>query len=122
MARKKSGTPGDVNPPGMTDAAGMLATFASGFLAQPASRAQEVSIRLGHAERTILIGLPELDVNLKRRLDIVSTGTTSIRLTVDELVLASTPLWIVNAAIGANQLARKQQVIPLSGMHDGVIA
>ena len=84
MARKKPGTPGDLNPPGMTDAAGMLATYAAGFLAK-ASRAQEVSIRLGHAERAMLVGLPELDVNLKGRLDILSTATTSIRLTVDEL-------------------------------------
>ncbi len=85
MARKKSGTPGDVNLPGMTDAAGMLATYAAGFLAQPASRTQEVSIRLGHAERAMLVGLPGLDVKLKGRLDILSAATTSIRLTVDEL-------------------------------------
>ena len=79
MARKKPGTPDDLNPPGMTDAAGMLVTYAAGFLAQPASRAQEVSIRLGHAERAMLVGLPELDVKLKGRLDILSTATTSIR-------------------------------------------
>ena len=85
MARKKPGTPDDLHPPGMTDAAVMLATYAAGFLAQPASRAQEVSIRLGHAERAILIGVPELDVNLKGRLDIFSTATKSIRFTVDEL-------------------------------------
>ena len=91
MARKKSGTPGDVNLPGMTDAAGMLATYAAGFLAQPASRAQEVSIRLGHAERATLIRLPELDVNLKGRLDIPSAATTSIRLTVDELAASAWP-------------------------------
>ncbi len=85
MARKKSRTSDDVKPPGMTDAAGRLATYAAGFLAQPASRTQEVSIRLGHAERAMLIGLPELDVKLKGRLDILSAATTSIRLTVDEL-------------------------------------
>src|SRR5438270_13336696 len=33
----------------------------------------------------MLVGLPELDVNLKGRLDLLSTATTSIRLTVDEL-------------------------------------
>ena len=85
MARKTPSQPEDPNLPRMTDAAVMLATYAAGFLAQPASRAQEVRIRLGHAERAILIGLPELDVELKGRLDILSTATTSIRFRVDEL-------------------------------------
>src|SRR5947209_12492323 len=85
MARKKSGTPVDPNTPATTDAARMLATYAAGFLAQPASRAQEVSIRLGHAERAMLVGLPELDVRLKGRLDIPSTATKSLQFTVDEL-------------------------------------
>lgn len=85
MARKTPVQTDDPNLLRMTDAAVMLATYAAGFLAQPASRAQEVRIRLGHAERAILIGLPELGVELKGRLDIPSTATTSIRFTVDEL-------------------------------------
>ena len=58
MARKKSGPPDDVPPPGMADAAGMLATFAAGVLGQPASRAHEVSLKLGRSERAILVGVP----------------------------------------------------------------
>lgn len=85
MARKTPSQPEDPNPSRMTDAAVMLAIDAAGFLAQPASRAQEVRIRLGHVERSILIGLPELDVELKGRLDILSTATTSIRFSVGEL-------------------------------------
>ena len=85
MARKTPSQPEDPNLARLTDAAVMLATYAAEFLAQPASRAHEVRLRLGNAERAILIGLPELDVRLKGRLDILSTATTSIRFTVDEL-------------------------------------
>src|SRR4051812_30783800 len=63
MARKKSSPP-DETPPGKADAAGMLATFAAGVLGQPASRAHEVSLKLGRSEREILVGVPELDVKL----------------------------------------------------------
>ncbi len=85
MARKKSGPPDDVNPPGMTDAAGMLATFAAGVLGQPQSRAHEVTLKLGHSERAILVGVPGLDVKLKGRLDTPSTGVKSFPFTMDEL-------------------------------------
>ena len=79
MARKKSGQPDDVPPPGMADAAGMLATFAAGVLGQPASRAHEVSLKLTRSERAVLVGVPGLDVGLKGRLDIPSTGVKSFR-------------------------------------------
>jgi hypothetical protein len=69
----------------MTDAAGMLAAFAAGVLGQPASRAHEVSLKLGRVERALLVGLPELDVKLKGRLDIPSTTTRSFPFTMDEL-------------------------------------
>ena len=85
MARKKPGTPGDVNPPGMTDAAGMLATFAGGVLGQPASRAHEATLKLGRSERAILVGVPGLDVKLKGRLDTPSTAVKSFPFTMDEL-------------------------------------
>ena len=85
MARKKPVTPGDVKPPGMTDAAGMLAIFAAGVLGQPASRAYEVTLKLGHSERAILVGVPGLDVKLKGRLDTPSTGVKSFLFTLDEL-------------------------------------
>ncbi len=54
---EKSPHPGDPHPAGMTGAAGMLATYAAGFLARPESQAGEVIFKLGHAERAILIGL-----------------------------------------------------------------
>ena len=85
MARKKPSTPGDPNPPGMTDAAGMLATYAAGVLAQPESRAHEVSLKLGHAERALLVGMPGLDVRLRERLDLLSTATRALPFTLDEL-------------------------------------
>lgn len=85
MARKKSGSPGDPRPPGMPDAAAMLATFAGGVLGQPASRAHEVSLKLGRSERVVIAGVPGLDVSLKERLDIPSTGVRSLRFTMDEL-------------------------------------
>jgi hypothetical protein len=85
MARKKSPTPDDVNPPAMTDAAAMLATFAGGVLGQPASRAHEVTLKLGHSERAILVGVPGLDVKLKGRLDTPSTGVKSFLFTMEEL-------------------------------------
>ena len=85
MARKKSSTPGDSSPPGMADAAGMLATYAAGVLAQPECRAHEVNLKLGHAERALLVGMPGLDVRLKERLDILSTATRTIPFTLDEL-------------------------------------
>src|SRR4051794_9302570 len=85
MARKKSRTPDDVAPPGMADAAGMLATFAAGVLGQPASRAHEVSLKLGRCERANLVGVPGLNVGLKDRLDIPSTAVKSFTFTMDEL-------------------------------------
>ena len=85
MARKKSGTPGDPNPPGMTDAAGMLATYAAGVLAQPESRSHAASLKLGRSERAVIAGVPGLDKELKGRLDIPSTGVKSFRFTLDEL-------------------------------------
>ncbi len=85
MARKKSSTPGDPHPPGVTDAAGMLATYAAGVLGQPQSRAHEVSLKLSRSERVLLVGMPGLDVRLKERLDILSTATRTIPFTLDEL-------------------------------------
>src|SRR3954468_19202997 len=85
MARKRSDPPDDVTPPGMADAAGMLATFAAGILGQPESRAHEVNLKLSRAERAILIGVPGLDVKLKERLDIPSTAMKSFPFTLDEL-------------------------------------
>ena len=85
MARKKSSTPGDPNPPGMTDAAGMLATYAAGVLAQPESRSHAASLKLGRSERAVIAGVPGLDKELKGRLDIPSTGVKSFRFTLDEL-------------------------------------
>src|SRR5689334_22881393 len=85
MARKTPGAPDEPRPPGMPDAAAMLATYAAGFLARPGGRSHEVGLKLGRTERALLVGLPELDVKLKERLDVLSTATTSIRLTVDEL-------------------------------------
>ena len=85
MARKKSDTPDDSQPPGMTDAAAMLATFAAGVLGQPESRAHEVNLRLSRPERAILIGVPGLDVKLKERLDIPSTAMKSFPFTLEEL-------------------------------------
>ncbi len=85
MARKKSSTPGDPNPPGVTDAAGMLATYAAGVLGQPQSRAHEVSLKLSHSERALLAGMQGLDVRLKERLDILSTATRALPFTLDEL-------------------------------------
>src|SRR5262245_4849104 len=99
MARKRPGPPDDVTPPGMTDAAGMLATYAAGVLAQPQSRAHEVGLTLGRAERAILVGLPELDVRLKGRLDIPSTATRSFSFTMDEL--ARLCLALSEALLGA---------------------
>ena len=68
MARKKSSGPGELRPPGLADAAGSLATYAAGFLAQPEARSYESSLTLGRVERALLIGLPELDGSLKGRL------------------------------------------------------
>ena len=85
MARKKPGTPDDSKPPGMPKAAGMLATYAAGVLAQPESRSHEVSLTLGRVERAIFVGMPELDVRPKGRLDIPMTATKSFRFTLDEL-------------------------------------
>src|SRR4051794_9103759 len=85
MARKKPGTPDKTHSPGMTDAAGRLATYAAGFLAQPGSRSHEVNLTLGRVERALLVGLPELDPKLKGRLTVPSTAATSIRFTLDEL-------------------------------------
>ncbi len=85
MARKKSGTPDGPQPPRMTDAAGMLATYAAGVLGRPQSRAREVSLKLSHSERALLVGMPGLDVRLKERLDILSTATRALPFTLDEL-------------------------------------
>jgi Plasmid pRiA4b ORF-3-like protein len=85
MARKKSSPRGDLKPPGMTDAAGMLATFAAGVLGQPESRAHEVSLKLSPSERAIVVGVPGLDVRLKERLNIPSAATRSFPFTMDEL-------------------------------------
>jgi hypothetical protein len=85
MARKKSGPPDDVTPPGMAESAGMLATFAAGVPGQPASRAHEVSLKLGRSERAILVGVPGLDATLKGRLDIPSAAVKSFSFTTDEL-------------------------------------
>lgn len=85
MARKKPSSLDVPQPPGMTDAAGMLATFAAGVLAQPESRSHEAGLTLGRVERAILIGLPGLDVRLKGRLDIPTTASRSFRFSLDEL-------------------------------------
>ncbi|MHC5537135.1 plasmid pRiA4b ORF-3 family protein [Singulisphaera rosea] len=85
MARKKSGQPEDVPPPGKSDAAGMLATFAKGALKHPASRAHEVCLELSRSERAILIDRPGLDGELKVRLDIPSTGVKTFPFMMDEL-------------------------------------
>src|SRR4051812_13365439 len=85
MARKKSRTPDDVPPPGMADAAGLLATFAAGVLGQPASRAHEVSLKLGRSERAVIAGVPGLDVGLKERLDTPSAGVKTFPFTMDEV-------------------------------------
>src|SRR3954468_1447131 len=85
MARKRSDPPDDVTPPGMADAAGMLATFAAGVLGQPASRAHEVSLKLSRSERAVLVGVPGLDETWKGRLDIPSTGVKTFPFTMDEL-------------------------------------
>jgi hypothetical protein len=85
MARRKNSRPDDPHPTGMTDAAGMLATYAAGILAQPESRSHAASLKLSHAERAILVGVPGLDMGLKDRLDIPSTGPKSFRFTLDEL-------------------------------------
>lgn len=85
MARKQPRSADHPQPTSMTDAAGMLATFAAGVLAQPESRSHEVGLTLGRVERAILIGLPELDVRLKGRLDIPTTASRSFRFTLDEL-------------------------------------
>src|SRR3954447_6521547 len=85
MARKKSGPPDDVPPPGMPDAAGMLATFAAGVLGQPASRSHEVTLKLSRSERAFIAGVPHLDAGLKGRLDTPSTGVKTFPFTLDEL-------------------------------------
>ena len=69
----------------MTDAAGMLATYAAGVLAQPESRSHAASLKLGRSERAVIAGVPGLDEGLKGRLDIPSTGVKSFRFTLDEL-------------------------------------
>jgi hypothetical protein len=69
----------------MTDASGMLATFAAGVLGQPESRSHATDLKLSRPERAILIGVPGLDACLKERLDIPSTGVKSFRFTLDEL-------------------------------------
>ncbi|QDV36967.1 plasmid pRiA4b ORF-3 family protein [Tautonia plasticadhaerens] len=85
MARKKPSSPGDPPPASMTDAAGMLATFAAGVLAQPESRSLAADLKLGRSERAVIAGAPGLDVGLKEQLDIPSTATKSIPFTMDEL-------------------------------------
>ncbi|QDV37688.1 IS1096 element passenger TnpR family protein [Tautonia plasticadhaerens] len=85
MARKKPSSPGDPQPPGMTNAAGMLATFAAGVLTQPESRSHAADLKLGRSERAVIAGVPGLDVGLKERIDIPSTGVKSFRFTLDEL-------------------------------------
>ncbi len=85
MARKKSCTPDGPQPPSMTDAAGMLATYAAAVLARPESRSHAASLKLSHSERALLVGMPGLDVRLKERLDILSTATRAIPFTLDEL-------------------------------------
>ncbi len=85
MARKKNSSPGDPQPPRMTDAAGMLATYAAGVLAQPESRSHAADLKLSRSERAVIAEVPSLDVGLKERLDSSSTGVETFRLTLDEL-------------------------------------
>jgi hypothetical protein len=85
MARKRPGPPDEPHPTGVADAAGSLAAYAAGFLAQPESRSHEVGLTLGRAERALLIGLPGLDGTLKGRLAIPSTAPRSDRFSIDEL-------------------------------------
>ena len=85
MARKKPGTPAVPQPPGVTDAVGMLATFAAGVLAQPVSRSHAASLNLSRSERAVIAGVANLDVGLKGRLDIPTTGVEAFRFTLDEL-------------------------------------
>jgi hypothetical protein len=68
----------------MTDAAGMLATYAAGVVGQPQSRAHEVSLKLGPPERALLVGMLGLEVRSKERLDILSTATRAIHFTLHE--------------------------------------
>ncbi len=89
MARKKSGTPDGPQPPCMTDAAGMLATYAAAVLARPESRSHAASLKLSHSERALLVGMPGLDGRLKERLDILSTATRTIPFALDELARIS---------------------------------
>ena len=85
MARKKPDTPAVPQPPGVTDAAGMLATFAAGVLAQPESRSHAASLKLSRSERAVIVEVANLDVGLKGRLDIPTTGVKAFRFTLDEL-------------------------------------
>lgn len=85
MARKKSGTPDGPHPPSMTDAAGMLATYAAAVLARPESRSHAASLKLSRSERAVIAGAPGLDEGLKGRLDTPSTGVRFFRFSLDEL-------------------------------------
>jgi hypothetical protein len=85
MARKKFDSDEVLQPPSMTDAAGMLASFAGGVLAQPESRRHATDLKLSRFERTIVLGLPGLAEGLRARLDVPSTGVRSFRLTLDEV-------------------------------------
>jgi len=85
MARRKSSKPDIPPPPGMTDAAGRLAEYAGGVLAQPQSRSHTADLKLSPSERAVLVGLPDLNTALKQRLDAPSRGVRSFSFTLDEL-------------------------------------
>jgi hypothetical protein len=85
MASKKFDRYEVPQPPGMTDAAGMLASVAAGVLAQPESRRHATDLKLSRSERTIVLGLSDLAEGLRARLDVPSTGVRSFRLTLDEV-------------------------------------
>ena len=72
-------------PLGMSEAAGNLAEFAAGVMAQPLSRNHTADLRLSPSERAVVVGLTDLDVELKERLDVRSKGVKSFSFTLYDL-------------------------------------
>ena len=85
MARKKPGTPRRPEPAGHDRRRRHAGDLRRGFLAQPASRAQEVRLKLSHAERALLVGVPELRREVEGAARHPLDRHEVVRFTMDEL-------------------------------------
>jgi len=75
----------DSQPARMSDAAANLGKFATAVLSQPESRSHSADLKLSPSERTILVGLKDLDLALKERLDVRTRSVKTFSFTLHEL-------------------------------------